>query len=52
MTADRFEQELRAVLDEQAPAEAPLALHVRVAQVAAQPSPARISTVAPAARGG
>lgn len=40
MTRDRFELDLRAVLREQAPDAAPLALRLRVGEVAARPLPA------------
>jgi Galactose oxidase, central domain len=43
MSADRFEQDLRAVLREAAPDGAPLALRLRVADVAARPTPAAAS---------
>jgi len=45
MTVDRFEQDLQAVLRDAAPGEAPLALHLRVAGIAGQPTAVRTSTV-------
>lgn len=50
MTTDRFEQNLRAVLREQAPGQAPQALHLRVTEIAGQAATARGSTVAPLPR--